>query len=207
MKNPPGRFILIFVLAFFLQGDHRLYSQGYEEEMQDYRSETIRQLWQSERQPIMPEDTIYLNYFPINADYRNTCELIFPKNPKPFKIATYSGQQREYILWATAVTEIYGSEIRLEIYRNYEQLKLGNYTDYLFLPFKDATNGNQTYGGGRYMNLSIEQIEKEGCFLDFNKAYNPWCAYRDGFNCPIPPRANHLEIKIEAGEKNFSKAN
>lgn len=155
----------------------------------------------------MPEDTIYLNYYPINADYHNACELIFPKKPKPFKIATYSGQQREYILWATAVTEINGIEISLELYRNYEQLTLGNYTDYLFLPFKDATNGSQTYGGGRYMNLSIEQIEQEGCFLDFNKAYNPWCAYRDGFNCPIPPRANHLDIEIEAGEKNFTKAN
>jgi len=169
------------------------------------RAESIKSLWQSERQPILAEDSIYLNYFPINEDYRLICELNFPDNPEPFDIATYSGQQRTYILWATAHTEFDGQPISLELYQNYEQLQLGNFTDYLFLPFKDYTNGELSYGGGRYMNLSIEKIEKEGCILDFNKAYNPWCAYREGFHCPIPPRANHLDIEIMAGEKDFIK--
>ncbi len=78
-------------------------------------------------------------------------------------------------------------------------------SDYLFLPFKDDTNGETTYGGGRYLNLSISTLEEEGCYVDFNKGYNPWCAYRDGFNCPIPPAANHLQFEVKAGERGFGK--
>lgn len=195
---------LLIVLWFCLHSPV-LFSQDYYQYMSEKRAATIESLWKSERQPIMVEDTIYLQYFPIDESFRLSCRLEFSENPEPFDIATYSGQLRSYILWATAHAELNGQTISLQLYQNHEQLLEGNFTDYLFLPFKDYTNGELSYGGGRYMNLSIDQIEQEGCILDFNTAYNPWCAYRDGFHCPIPPRANHLELEIRAGEKDFIK--
>ena len=79
------------------------------------------------------------------------------------------------------------------------------YRDYLFLPFKDPTNGKASYGGGRYLDLKTGDLKSGTAIIDFNKAYNPWCAYADGFSCPIPPAANHLAVEIHAGEKNFEK--
>ena len=80
------------------------------------------------------------------------------------------------------------------------------YRDYLFVPFKDLTNAHETYGGGRYLDFRMKDIEGASCVLDFNKAYNPYCAYSEGYNCPIPPRENHLEVRVEAGEMGFGKA-
>ena len=81
------------------------------------------------------------------------------------------------------------------------------YQDYLFLPFKDLSNGNQTYGGGRYLDFRQGDIhEKAGeswLILDFNKCYNPYCAFSDGYNCPVPPQENHLPMAVDAGERQF----
>ena len=77
------------------------------------------------------------------------------------------------------------------------------YRDYLFIPFKDLSNGEATYGGGRYMDIRMDDIKNGELMLDFNKAYNPYCAYSDGYNCPVPPVENHLETEVNAGEKSF----
>ena len=76
-----------------------------------------------------------------------------------------------------------------------------DYRDYLFLPFLDATNGIETYGGGRYIDLTIP--ESNQITIDFNKSYNPYCAYNEKFSCPIVPRENYLSLKVNAGVKRF----
>lgn len=173
--------------------------------MEEYRSEAIASLWQSERQPILPEDTVHLHFYEPDIQYRIPCKLVRTPDEQPFEIATYSGQVREYITYARLEMDFEGRQFVLEVYRNSETLQEDPESDYLFLPFKDYTNGESTYGGGRYLNLSIRKLTEEGCIVDFNKAYNPWCAYRDGFHCPVPPSANHLSFEIKAGEKNFGK--
>ena len=81
-----------------------------------------------------------------------------------------------------------------------------SYKDYLFLPFTDATTGNETYDAGRYIDLKIEDTRTPEVILDFNKAYNPYCAYvSDIYNCPIPPKENRLPVAIRAGEMKFLK--
>ena len=90
------------------------------------------------------------------------------------------------------------------MYQNIRLLTSQKYYDYLFLPFKDNTNDETTYGGGRYLDLRQGDIGGDNIMtVDFNKAYNPWCAYSDGYNCPIPPATNHLDLAVNAGEKNF----
>lgn len=71
----------------------------------------------------------------------------------------------------------------------------------LFIPFSDKTNGEETYGGGRYIDIPLSKDFNH--IIDFNEAYNPYCAYNDGFACPIVPEENYLNTKIEAGEKNY----
>jgi len=80
-----------------------------------------------------------------------------------------------------------------------------DYADYLFIPFTDNTSGNESYGGGRYLDYKISDIKNNKLLLDFNKAYNPYCAYTTGYNCPIPPAENDLKVAIKAGEKAFEK--
>jgi uncharacterized protein (DUF1684 family) len=77
--------------------------------------------------------------------------------------------------------------------------------EYLFVPFGDATSGFESYGGGRYIEFYISDIKNNKVIIDFNKAYNPYCAYTTGYNCPIPPAENLLTVAIPAGEKNYGK--
>jgi uncharacterized protein (DUF1684 family) len=94
---------------------------------------------------------------------------------------------------------------QLTVFQSKDLVNNAAYRDYLFLPFGDKTNGNSTYGTGRYIDLLITDIKDGKCTIDFNKAYNPYCAYSNDYNCPIPPKENRLPIIIEAGEENFQK--
>ena len=85
-------------------------------------------------------------------------------------------------------------------------MNLGEYKDHLFLPFTDLTSGELTYSAGRYIDLKMSDIVENVVVIDFNKSYNPYCAYVSGkYNCPIPPKENQLPVSILAGEKNFLK--
>ena len=90
-----------------------------------------------------------------------------------------------------------GTDEQLTVFQNIDLSRLEDYRNYLFVPFTDLTNGEQTYGGGRYLDL--EGPLGDTVELDFNRAYNPYCAYGGRYSCPIPPQENHLEVSVEAG--------
>ena len=85
-------------------------------------------------------------------------------------------------------------------------MKVNQLKDYLFIPFMDATTGEETYESGRYFDFSINDIKENMLLVDFNKAYNPYCAYTAGYNCPVPPKENRINVAILAGEKKFLKS-
>ena len=89
----------------------------------------------------------------------------------------------------------------MNVYQNLLLRETEEFKDYLFLPFADLTNGEQTYGGGRYIDLSIP--DKDSIIINFNTAYNPYCAYNAKYSCPLVPKENHLDYSIEAGVKKF----
>lgn len=141
-----------------------------------------------------------LHYFPIDSQFRFSGAIV--KNPEPETLAlvTSDGRSKKALRYGSFSFQWRGATHRLQVY------KLLNlppaYQNYLFIPFTDATSGEESYGGGRYLDL----IEKKNndYLVDFNLAYNPSCAYgRQDFSCPIPPRENHLPIRIEAGEKKW----
>ena len=98
-----------------------------------------------------------------------------------------------------------GESQTLAIYQSLKLLTMPQYKDYLFIPFKDETNGRETYGGGRYLDIRMGAIKSGKVSLDFNKAYNPYCAFASagGYSCPVPPRENHLKVAVKAGEMVF----
>jgi len=116
---------------------------------------------------------------------------------------TTTGREPLYVKYGEAHFVFQEKEIVLNIYQNQGLLTQPEYQDYLFLPFTDVTNGASSYAGGRYIDLKIP--ESETILIDFNTAYNPYCAYNGRYSCPIPPEENHLDLKIIAGVKAYKK--
>jgi uncharacterized protein len=146
------------------------------------------------------EDFAGLHYFPIDTDLIFRAKLQKYQIPEQISIGTTTGQEREAIIYGYFEFSIDDQQARLYAYK-FTAHKGTELEEYLFIPFKDATSGNETYGGGRYMDLTEET---PGVVLvDFNDAYNPYCVYNDVYSCPIPPRENHLSVAIRAGEKDY----
>ena len=110
------------------------------------------------------------------------------------ELPTSSGEVVTYREWARVRFDVEGQPASLMIYRHPE-------SESLFLPFRDATAGHETYGAGRY--LEVHELEDGRVLLDFNYAYNPYCAYNEGYSCPLPPAENRLSVPIRAGERVF----
>jgi len=157
-----------------------------------------------ETSPLMEEDLAVftsLEFFPVNEKLILTAQFIKSENSEPFEMQTTTNRKPVYKKYGEAHFDIEEQKFTLSIYQNQGLLAKEEYKDYLFLPFTDLSNGNESYGGGRFIDLKIpEDNEIE---IDFNKAYNPYCAYNHKYSCPIPPSENHLDIEILAGVKAF----
>ncbi len=144
-----------------------------------------------------------LDIFPIDLDYYIVAKFVRTPNQKPFKMATSDGRKPIYEKYGEAHFTLNDQKVVLEIYQNHALRTMAKYKDYLFLPFTDLSNGEETYGGGRYLGLTIP--EGDSIIIDFNKAYNPYCAYNDRYSCPLVPRQNRIMSKVLAGVKAFKK--
>ncbi len=139
------------------------------------------------------------DFFEIDTTYTVTAKFARALNALPFQMKTTSSRLPVYEKYGTATFTLNGQEMQLQLYQSHSLREDEAYKDYLFLPFTDPTNGEETYGGGRFIDLSIP--EGNTIVIDFNKAYNPYCAYGEGFSCPIPPVENNLRTPIRAGVK------
>ncbi|MDR6300586.1 DUF1684 domain-containing protein [Mesonia maritima] len=142
-----------------------------------------------------------LDFFPINEKYIVQAKFIRTPYESPFTMATSTDRKSIYLKYGELSFKIDGKIFSLNVYQNQRLLSDPEYKDYLFIPFTDLTNGNETYEVGRYLDFSIPKSNT--VILDFNKAYNPYCAYSGNYSCPIPPEENHLEIEIKAGVKKY----
>jgi uncharacterized protein (DUF1684 family) len=152
------------------------------------------------------DDKKSLSFYPINKDYRFVANFERVKNGSWFTMETSGSKKQIYRVYGTIRFTIHDTAVKLNIYQSQNLLAVAEYKDYLFLPFTDLTSGEETYASGRYIDLKFEDILDNKVIIDFNKAYNPYCAYVSGkYNCPIPPRENNLTVAILAGEKNYAK--
>jgi len=141
-----------------------------------------------------------LKYYPPDPAYQFTLEPTRRDTLEPLEILTSSGQSAWYLLWGHVTVLFETGPWSLELYVKEPEENPSS----VFIPFKDATNGVETHGGGRYLDAPLENGVLT---LDFNLAYSPFCAYSDGWTCPLPPRANHLSVAIRAGEKLLEQLN
>ena len=140
-----------------------------------------------------------LDYYPLDPTYRFELELHEHIEKKTLKVQDTKRTERNLIRWAEFRFKIGGNNYTLQAYKN-------NPTEErLFVPFRDATSGNETYGAGRYLDLEPErdQTADRKWIIDFNVAYNPWCAYSEAYACPFVPPENWLKVPVPAGEKNY----
>lgn len=144
-----------------------------------------------------------LDFFNFDSTYVVAATLKRTPDEKPFQMKTTTDRLPVYVKFGVVSFELKGKSYELNIYQNLDLMNEAGYEDYLFLPFLDLTNSESTYGGGRYVECRIPNDDK--VLIDFNTAYNPYCAYNEKYSCPIVPRENYLDIKVEAGVKAFAK--
>ncbi len=135
-----------------------------------------------------------LAYFEENPDLSLEADVKeFPQKDQ-VQIATSTGDVASYERWGRFSFEVEGQKAQLTLFRD---LQRGD----LFLPFVDTTSGSETYSVGRYLEPEVSHDGK--VLVDFNLAYNPYCAYNENWSCPIPPAENRIKVPIHAGEKSF----
>lgn len=141
-----------------------------------------------------------LTYYAPDIKYRVDADYeVFP-NPDTVKMPLTTGETEPYLKYGKATFNLEGQQNSLLLY-----LKVNTTDSSLFVPFTDKTNGSETYGGGRFLDIPKPAPDAELVTLDFNKAYNPFCVYNYNYSCPVPPPANRLPIPVRAGEKAYTK--
>lgn len=142
-----------------------------------------------------------LDFFPLDSNFVVHAKLVRTPDSVFFNMKTTTNRFSSERVFGILVFKIKAQRFSLKVYQNKDAFDSGE--EALFLPFLDETNGKSSYGGGRYLDLSIPS--SDSLWIDFNKAYNPYCAYNEKFSCPIVPRENYISIPIEAGVKRYIK--
>ena len=199
-------FLSIFFLS--LQAEAQDYQQQIRNWQQWYKGDFLTDT----RSPLKAKDTGYLRFFPISERWNVSINVMLTPEAKPVAMGTHSGKIKSYRPYATISWQekMASGENQILSLIAYERIDAPagdtSAANSLFLPFNDLSNGSETYGGGRYIDLLKSELRPASGLtgtakLDFNKAYNPWCAFAGGYSCPIPPVENRLDYYIGAGEK------
>ncbi len=160
----------------------------------------------AETSPLLEKDKSKfksLSFFAIDTSYRVQAKLIRTPDELPFLMPTTTSRKSKEVKYGELHFKLKEKEFSLNVYQNVELKITEEYKDYLFMPYNDLTNGVETYGGGRYVDLSIP--EGDTLTIDFNKSYNPYCTYNPKYSCPIVPSENNLNIAVYAGVKAYEK--
>lgn len=171
-----------------------------------YQQHLNKEYADAETSPLLAEDLMNftsLEFYPVKEVYCVKAKLVRTPNEKPFLMATSDTRRPRYKKYGVLHFTIGGKDLKLDVYQSLDLIKIEKYKNSLFLPFTDLTSGNGTYGGGRYLDIEIP--DGDTIVLDFNKAYNPYCAYNHKYSCPLVPKQNDLDVEVLAGVKEFKK--
>jgi len=196
-----GVVVVTIFAIFYYSITQREDPQVFIKQVQDARKKTHEFMKTSQESPFYPSDQQNfpgLSYYPPDINYRVRAVL----DPLPGRdiltLQTSDGKETNFIKYAHAIFTLEGKECNLLILR---PLPITNQNQF-FIPFTDETSAVETYGAGRYLELRFPP-GSQSITLDFNQAYNPYCAYNEKFSCPLPPSQNHLTLAIRAGEKSY----
>ena len=193
--------LIISLLSLLFVSCENNQDSPYEKEIKSFRKEK-RAAFLSDASPLDKEertDFIGLNYYPIDSTFRVKAHFESIDSLDKSTFETNTDRAAEYLNLGTLSFTINDTLCTLSLYKSLDVTDSS-----LFLPFTDASNGISTYYSGRYIDIEQSQLG-DTVLVDFNKSYNPYCAYSDRYSCPIPPRSNWLTVKITAGEKLYKK--
>jgi len=193
----------IFLILFSLLFTSFSFAQtSYKDSIESYFKKYVK-----EHEVVRGKDKEFMSFFPVNEKYRMICLFERTINSPWFRMESSGPIKKNYRVYGILHFTINDTAVTLNIYQSQDLMTAKQYKDHLFIPFTDATSGEETYESGRYIDLEINDIVNDKVLIDFNKAYNPYCAYVSGkFNCPIPPSENRLKVAIRAGEKAFGRS-
>lgn len=176
-------------------------SKTYKDSIESYFKKYVK-----EHEVVTGKDKELMSFFPVNEKYLINGKFERTINSPWFRMESSGPIKRNYRVYGIVRFIINDTAVSLNIYQSQDLMATQQYRDHLFIPFTDATSGEETYESGRYIDLEIEDIKDDKILIDFNKAYNPYCAYVSGkYNCPIPPVENRVTVAIRGGEKAFAK--
>lgn len=203
MKNILTFLLLVFFISCSSQDKRPITGET------EYQRELNAKYKDATKSPLKKKDLKNfkgLDFFPVDSSFIVTAKLTRTPDSPIFEMATTTTRKPLYREYGILTFSLQGKEYKLTIYQSQSNLEDPEYKDYLFLPFTDDTSGEESYGGGRYMDTFISEITTDDTMvLNFNNTYNPYCAYNENYSCPITPRKNHLDIAIKAGIKKFGK--
>lgn len=192
---------IFFIILLLMTGS--IWAQLKSSEIIDvtmkHRKETDEEFRNAEESPLpifRADEFIGLPYFEIDTNYYVQARFVKSEGGRPFKMKTSTDRIAEYNVFGLAYFVINGDSVNLTLY---ESITKEEGDGHLFLPFLDETNGNETYSAGRY--VGVDYPKGDTLFINFNKAYNPYCAYSNRYSCPLVPRENRLPVSINAGVK------
>ncbi len=197
MNSMKKLFILLFFSVFAFAQKDLTSAEKFQVELNQSFADSLKS-------PLTKEDFKSfesLEFFPLNEKFIVEATFIRTKKEKAFGMKTTTSRTPLYVKYGELHFTIDGKNLKLNVYKNLDLSKKSGYEDYLFLPFSDLTCGKESYIGGRYVDMKVQKGKT--WTIDFNKAYNPYCAYNYEFSCPIVPLENDLDIEILAGVKKF----
>ena len=190
----------MILVCYFFSSISFAQSKNYKDSIESYFKKYVK-----EHEVVTGKDKELISFFPVNEKYRMNCQFERIMNSPWFRMESSGPIKKNYRVYGIIHFTINDTAVTLNIYQSQDLMTKQQYKDHLFIPFTDATSGEETYESGRYIDLDIKDIVNDQFLIDFNKAYNPYCAYTTGYACPIPPLENLLTGLITAGEKNYGK--
>lgn len=192
-------YLLALFIALSLAG--LCQSSGYIDSLGMYRENYIH-----DHQVVTGKDRAQLHFFPISETYRVQARFERVYEFGWFDMETSGKIKKKHRVYGILHFTLHDTLLELRVYQSEQLMNSKEYKDLLFVPFTDKTSGEESYANGRYIDLTIDELKNGIYLLDFNKAYNPYCAYVSGvYNCPIPPAENDLAVVVKAGEMKYGK--
>lgn len=197
------QYVSLIVLLLMLQTAIAQKSNPYNNSIKKYQND-----YTTLHEVVKGNDRKFFRFFAADKNYHVKCAFEKSVDTSVVRMKT-SGKaipQKDFTRYGKIKFTIHDTALQLTVYQSKSLQQDAQYKNYLFIPFTDVTTGDETYGSGRYIDILTTDIKNNTVEIDFNKAYNPYCAYTTGYNCPIPPRENYLPVAIRAGEKTFAKS-
>jgi uncharacterized protein len=197
MRKNLSLITLVCLSAFSMYGQNKSYIDSLN---------TFQQKYVKEHGVVKGKDKSLLHFFPVHEKYKAVARFEKIYTASWFDMETSGKEKKAHRVYGILYFTINDTALKLYVYQSQQLMGIKEYANYLFAPFTDKTSGEESYENGRYIDMTVEDLAGGSYSIDFNKAYNPYCAYVSNvYNCPVPPKENDLNIFIRSGEMKYGK--